>query len=196
MQSLQKNGYLVSYFSCRQAAVDYLDSQFDQQTIGFGGSTTLRQIKLYQRLSTHNIVFDPDQYTPEEDFISIAQKCRNTKYYICSANALTEDGVIVNLDHTGNRISNSLFGPQKVYFIIGINKVVKNLDQAIWRVRNVAAPKNAIRLHLKTPCALAGGDKCYDCNSPDRICRGLIIHLKKMASIEMEIILIGEPLGF
>lgn len=88
-----------------------------------------------------------------------------------------------------------MFGHEKVYFVVGANKIEPTLEKAIWRARNIAAPRNAKRLGLKTPCAVKA-DKCYDCKSPERICNGLLIHLRKMNDIEMEVVLIRESLGF
>ncbi len=119
----------------------------------------------------------------------------NTDYFFLSVNGLTENGDIVNLDSEGNRLAGSLFGHKKVFYVIGTNKISENLEKAIWRVRNVASPKNAMRFNLKTPCAIKG-DKCYDCKSPQRICSSLLIHYKKPNSSEAEVILIDETLGF
>jgi len=102
---------------------------------------------------------------------------------------------LVNIDGTGNRVAGALFGHEKVYFVAGINKVVPTLEDAIWRARNIAAPKNAMRLGLRTPCAKKG-DRCYDCSSPDRICNGMMIHFKKMNDIDMEIVIINKQIGF
>jgi len=109
---------------------------------------------------------------------------------------MAETGELVNIDGTGNRVAASLFGHQKVYFVIGTNKIEPTLEKAVWRARNVAAPINAKRFNADTPCAKKG-DRCYDCSSPERICNALVIYLKKMNDIEdVEIILIDEELGF
>ena len=103
---------------------------------------------------------------------------------------------MINIDGTGNRIAGSLFGHIKVYFLIGTNKIESSLEKSIFRARNIAAPMNAKRLKLKTPCAI-DGDKCYNCSSADRICNALTIYYKKMRNVkDVEIILIDEELGF
>ncbi len=102
---------------------------------------------------------------------------------------------MVNLDGSGNRIAGTLFGHQKVYFVIGSNKIVPTLELAIERTRNTAAPQNAKRLQLKTPCAMEG-TRCYDCSSPERICNAMVIYFQKMNDLDMEIILVQENLGF
>lgn len=195
IQSLKKNQYEVSYFETKEEAADYLDQILNNSVIGFGDSETMSQIQLYDRLSAHNTVYDPKQTDNNDEFLNIAKKCLNTEIFLTSVNGLTEDGIIVNMDGTGNRLAGSLFGHKKVYYIVGKNKIVPDLNQAVWRVRNIAAPKNAARLKLRTPCAVLG-DKCHNCCSPDRICNGLLIELKKMNDMEMEVVLINEELGF
>lgn len=194
-KALERNRYQVNIFASVAQARAYLERELDGLTIGFGDSETLSQMKLYEALSARNIVVDPKQSTDNDEFLRIAKACLTTEVFLTSANGLTEDGVIVNLDGTGNRVAGSLFGHRKVYYIIGRNKIAPDLEQAIWRVRNIAAPHNAKRLQLRTPCAVRG-DKCYNCASPDRICNGLLIQMKKMNDIDMEVLLIDEALGF
>ena len=196
IEALKKNLFSVSFFESGKAAADYLDSCLDGRTIGFGDSATMSQIKLYERLSSHNTVYDPNQSKDNDEFLKIAMKCLDTEIYLTSVNAMAETGELVNIDGTGNRVAASLFGHQKVYFVIGTNKIEPTLEKAVWRARNVAAPINAKRFNADTPCAKKG-DRCYDCSSPERICNALVIYLKKMNDIEdVEIILIDEELGF
>ena len=116
--------------------------------------------------------------------------------YLLSANAIAaESGELISIDGTGNRVASTLFGHEKVYFVAGRNKVSPDFDSALYRARNVVAPKNAQRLHRKTPCA-AKADRCYNCNSPERICRGLVVHYRKMNSMEMEVVLVDQDLGY
>lgn len=194
-KALEKNRYSVRVFETKEEAVIYLDNLFDHLLVGFGDSQTMVKMGLYEKLSAHNTVIDPYQSVNNDDFLRIAKEALTTEVFLTSVNGITEDGVIVNLDGTGNRIAGSLFGHRKVYFIVGRNKIVPNIEKAIWRARNIAAPQNAKRLKLRTPCAIKG-DKCYNCASPDRICNGLMIMMKKMNDIDMEIILINEELGF
>ena len=118
-----------------------------------------------------------------------------TEVYLTSANGLAETGEIVNIDGTGNRVSGMLFGHKKVYFVVGRNKLAPDYDGALWRARNIAAPKNAQRLGTRTPCA-ARGDRCYDCKSPQRICRGLVVLWEAMKGCETEVVLVDEELGY
>ena len=108
---------------------------------------------------------------------------------------LAETGEIVNIDGNCNRVASNMFGHDKVYFVIGSNKIAPDYDAALWRARNIASPKNAQRLGAATPCA-AKGDKCYDCDAPGRICRGMTVLARKMGSCEMEVVLVDEELGY
>lgn len=194
LESLKKKGYCVSLFERSQEAAAYLNGKIDNKTVGFGDSKTLLQLKLYESLSLHNRVFDPQQSLCEADFLKIAKSAAAADVFLTSANAFSKTGELVNIDGCGNRIAGSLFGHEKVYFVVGINKLAATLEDAIWRARNIAAPQNAMRLGLKTPCAREG-QKCRDCLSSERICNGMMLYLNKMDSIEMEVVIIKETLG-
>ena len=192
--ALEKRGYQVSVFDSASQAAEYLVSQIVGCTVGFGDSATLAAMDLASRLSECNQVFDPGS-CPDEAFLETAKKALNTEIFLTSVNGVAETGELINLDGTGNRVAGSLFGHKKVYFVFGRNKIESTLEQAIWRARNIAAPINAKRLGYRTPCAIKG-DRCYDCSSPDRICNALVIYYGKMHSIEAEVILIDEALGY
>lgn len=195
VKKLEQKGYKVRTFRQKEKAAQYLQEQFHNDTIGFGDSQTLLHMGLYALLSKNNIVYDPNQFDDNDNFLKTAKKALTAKYFLTSVNAITEDGIIINMDGTGNRVAGSLFGHEKVFFIFGINKIVSNIEEGVWRTRNIAAPQNAKRIGCNTPCALKG-DRCYDCNSPYRICSGLLIQYKKMNDSDAEIIIIDEELGF
>ena len=168
--------------------------EIDGVTVGCGGSMTLTELGLQESLAAHNTLYAHGitPGAPEE----VMAKAATAEVYLLSANAIAEDtGEILNIDGTGNRVASSLFGHEKVYFVAGRNKVSPDFDSALWRLRNVVAPKNAQRLHRKTPCA-AKADKCYNCSSPERICNALVVHYKKMNSMDMEVVLVNEDLGY
>lgn len=194
LDSFGKKGYSTSFFESKEGATEYLVQNTHGKVVGFGDSATLQAMCLYERLSVGNEVHNPMLATDNDDFLRRAAKALDSQIFITSANATAETGELINIDGTGNRIAGSLFGHEKVYFIIGTNKIEPTLEKAIWRARNIAAPQNAKRLGLKTPCGVHG-DKCYNCKSPERICNGMLIYLNKMSDIEMEIILINERLG-
>ena len=193
--NLEKLGYTVSVFERKEDATDYLSSSISGKTVGFGGSVTLSQMNLYENLEAKNSVFWHLKMKDGQNVMQVRKDASNAQIYITSVNAISLNGEIVNIDNTGNRVAAATFGCDKVYFVIGKNKIAPNLEQAIVRARNVASPLNAKRLGLKTPCAL-NADKCYDCNSPQRICRNLSVFWKKPTGSEYEVILIKENLGF
>lgn len=153
--SLKKKGYTVQTFETKQQAVAYLKASLRGKTVGFGGSQTLTELDLRHVLARDNTVYVPD-FAPEgENFVTVAEKAITADVFLTSANAVSESGEIVNIDGYCNRLAGALLPHQKVYYIIGNNKIGGTLEEAISRVRNVAAPKNALRLHCKTPCAMA-----------------------------------------
>ncbi len=180
--NLQKNlenlGYNVKVFDDKEQATEYLSTAIVNQTVGIGGSVTVSQMGLYEKLKENNTVFWHLRLQDGQDVKQVRKDATRADIYISSVNAISEQGEIVNIDNTGNRVAACTFGCEKVYFIIGKNKISPNLEQAIYRARNVASPLNAKRLGFKTPCAVKG-DKCYNCNSEQRICRNLSIFLKK-----------------
>lgn len=188
-QALRQRGYTVRVFDSGEAAADYLNGAIDGVSVGIGGSVTVQQLGLYDRLAQHNQVYWHWQGGPEQ-----RDKAAGADVYLTSANGLAETGEILNIDGTGNRVASTLYGHKKVYFVIGANKLAPTRDEALWRARNIAAPLNARRLEKKTPCAV-NGDRCYDCKSPDRICRGLVELWSPMMGMETEVVLINEDLG-
>ena len=125
----------------------------------------------------------------------IKRLASQTKIYITSANGVSLTGEIINIDGAGNRIAMTLFGPEKVYYVIGKNKIIEDIHGALYRAKNIASPKNAQRMKLKTPCAIKG-DKCCDCNSPDRICNCTIIINRALIELPTEVLFINEDLGY
>ena len=195
MAALKEKGYEVSCFKTGAEAAAYLDGQIDGRLVGFGDSETLISMRLYDLLVKHNEVYDPQHPREGMDFFSTAKKCLTTDIFFTSVNGMAETGEMVNIDGTGNRIAGSLFGHEKVYFVVASNKIVPTLEEAAWRARNVATSMNAARHHYKTPCAVKM-DHCYDCKSPRRICSAQTIYWRKMNFIKMEVVLIEEPMGY
>lgn len=193
-QKLETNGFTVSVFSTGAEAADYLDREIDGKTVGIGGSMTITQLGLPDRLAAHNTLHS--HWVTGENAEEAIRQAMTTDTYLLSANAIAEDtGEILNIDGTGNRVSSSLFGHKKVYFVAGRNKISRDYESALLRLRNVVAPKNAQRLKRNTPCAV-NADKCYNCNSPERICNALVVFYKKIRSMDMEVVLIDEELGY
>ena len=197
MEAFRKNRYDVSRFAGRTAAADYLAREIRGKRVGFGDSETLRVLSLYERLSEHNEVIDPPRAGHVggiEAFLAAGREALMTDIFVLSANAITEQGHILNMDGAGNRVAGSLFGHEKTYFVVGINKLVPDIAAGIERIHRIAAPRNAHRKGKKTPCA-KDGTRCYDCAALERICNALAIHYKKMSYRPMELVLIEEELG-
>ena len=186
---LESLGYQTSHFATARQAADYLNGQLDGTTVAFGGSMTLLDMGLYEQLQTHNTVY----WHWKGDALSDAT---GAKVYLSSVNALAETGEIINIDGTCNRVGGTLYGHEKVYLVVGVNKIAPDYDAALFRARNVAAPLNARRLDRKTPCAQGKELKCYNCASPERICRALTVLWTKPGGADYEVVLIDEPMGY
>lgn len=192
---LESLGYGVTCFDTSEDAADYLDEKIKGKSVGFGGSVTLEQMGLYDRLALNNDVFYHNRLPGGMTKTEVCTKANAAQIYLSSVNGLAETGEVINIDGFGNRVASILFGHEMVYLVVGENKIAKDFDAALWRARNIAAPKNAKRVKAKTPCAVKA-DKCYDCDSLNRICRALSVLWAAPLHSNFEIILIHEELGF
>jgi L-lactate utilization protein LutB len=183
-------GFGLSIFPTREEAVRYLDEKVDGVSVGIGGSMTVKEMGLHDALAAHNQV----HWHMGTGKIADANRA---EVYISSLNALAETGELINIDGTGNRVSATAYGAKRVYFVVGRNKLAPDFQQALWRARNIAAPKNAARLQVSTPCVTETPPRCHDCRSPERICRELLVLWTRPRPVEeMEVILIEEDLGY
>ena len=190
--AFEKGDIAHKYFDTKEQARDYLVSNISGKKVAFGGSITLQEMGLYEALSEKNDV----QWHWKKLDADRKEFTNSSEVYLCSANGIAETGEIFNIDGHGNRIAGSFYAPKISYIVVGINKIKPDLASAIDYARNVAAPKNAKRLNMKTPCA-EKADKCYDCDSPARICRvASIIYRKPLALKHLEVIVVGEHLGY
>lgn len=191
-KNFESHRFKTAYFQTKEEAAAYLKDQIHNQLVGFGGSMTAKDMKLDEILKEDNEVvwhwLEPGRET--------LLKARDASVYILSANGVSETGELINIDGTGNRVSASLFGPKTVYYLVGRNKIAPDLHSAIRRARQVACTKNALRLNTKTPCVANGGDRCYDCNSPARICNATVILERPCGGMNVEVLFIEEDLGF
>ena len=165
--------------------------------IGRGGVLSAQQIGLFDALRAGNYnLLDRDLCQTQEEREQMMKDALFSDVFLTGANGLSLDGQMVNIDGTGNRVSATLYGHKKLYIIIGVNKIAPDYDAALWRARNIAAPKNAQRLKRNTPCAV-NADRCYNCKSPDRICNGLVVFWHKMRGIkDVEVVIINQELGY
>ena len=161
-------------------------------SVGMGGAMSAHEIGLVEAIKKGSFYFiDRDK---AEDKREAMLKTYDADVFLSSVNAMTEDGILVNIDGNSNRVSAIAQGPKKVIFIVGMNKVCKDVDGALKRARNVAAPINAQRFGLDTPCAKTGS--CMDCKSPDTICCQFLITRFSRHKDRIHVILVNEDLGF
>ena len=192
-KNLTSNGFRSSFFQTKEEAAKYICDSIHNKTVGFGGSKTIEELGLYEQLSEDNQVSWHWKQDPDE----ARKQAAVADVYISSVNGISETGVLVNIDGTGNRLAGTIFGPEKVYFVVGVNKIAPDMEQAIWRARNIAAPMNARRFAVNTPCVKSKELRCYDCNSEERICKGMLLLWRKMDGVkECEVVIINEDLGF
>jgi len=167
------------------------------KTVSWGGSMSFVNSGLYDKVRQLPSLEVLDTYQkgmPHEEMIELRRKSLLVDLFITGTNALTETGKLVNLDMIGNRVAAIAFGPKSVVILAGRNKVVPDIEEATFRVKNYAAPVNAMRLDKKTPCAETSF--CHDCKSPDRICNSWTIVEKSFPKGRIKVILINEDLGF
>ncbi len=167
----------------------------DGSSVTWGGTMTVRDLGIPQYLKDRGTleVLDRDLAETPEDKQVIYLKAFSADVYLSSANAISEDGVIVNIDGNGNRVAAITWGPKKVIFVIGLNKVAQNVEAALARARSTASPINAARFDIKTPCHTDG--VCHNCNSPECICN-YVHFLRNSPQGRHVVVLVGETLGY
>jgi hypothetical protein len=167
-----------------------------EMKVGVGGSMTIREIGILDQLKAKgHLVYD--HWAPglsREDSLRTRKSQMASDLFLSSSNAVTMNGELVNIDGSGNRVNSITFGPGKVILVSGYNKLVEDVQEAIKRIKNVVTPMNASRLKIDVPCAKTG--RCVDCNSPDRLCRAVVILERKPMLTDIMVILVGEELGY
>ena len=167
----------------------------DGNSVTWGGTMTVRDLGIPDYLRSRGTleVLDRDLAVSPEEKQAMYLRAFTTDVYLTSANAISEDGVIVNIDGNGNRVAAITWGPKKVIFVIGLNKVAQNVEAALTRARSTAAPTNAARFDIQTPCQADG--VCHNCNSPQSICN-YIHFLRNSPKGRHVVVLVGEELGY
>ncbi len=195
IKNLEKR--LIEGYYCdtgEEAAEKILSLIEDGSSVSWGGSRTLDEIGIKEKLNDRNLtVIDRDKAQNPEERIKLMKDALHCNYFLTSTNALTIDGELVNIDGNGNRVAAICFGPDNVIVVAGMNKLTANIDSAIDRVRINACVPNAIRFNLKTPCALSG--ECKDCLSTS-ICGQIVVTRVSKPQNRIKLILVGENLGF
>lgn len=195
-ENLKKRGFLPYYFDSSKEAVDFvLELIPENESVGIGGSMTVTGLELDKKLQQKGVTVYSHSLVSPELKNKVYQLANSADWYLSSTNALTESGDFVNIDGSANRISALCFGVKKVIYVLGVNKITPDIESAISRVRNVAAPLNTRRLNKNTPCATSG--ECCYCDSPDCICNAtLISHHPTKYQEKVYVIIINENLGY
>ena len=167
----------------------------DGSSVTWGGTMTVRNLGIPDVLRNRGTleVLDRDLVETAEEKLAMYLKAFSADVYLTSANAISEDGVIVNIDGNGNRVAAITWGPKKVIFVIGLNKVAQTVEAALARARSTASPINAARFDIKTPCQVDG--VCHNCNSPDSICN-YVHFLRNSPKGRHVVVLVGAALGY
>ena len=193
LESRNMSGYYAP--TAEEALKKALELIPEGSSVTMGGAMSAHEIGLVKAIKEGNYDFIDRETakTPEEKRAAML-KGYDADFFLSSANAMTDDGVLVNIDGNSNRVSMIAQGPKKVIFIVGMNKVCSDVDAAMKRARNVAAPINAQRFGLSTPCSKTGA--CANCKSPDTICCQFLVTRYSRHAGRIHVILVGEPLGF
>lgn len=197
IKSLSSNNISGYFAESGSEAVEIIERILPKgSTVASGGSVTLDETGIIEHLRSRRYVF-LDRYADgltEAEVKAIYRGAFSADAYFTGLNAITESGEIYNVDGNGNRVAAIIYGPDKVIFVAGVNKIVKDLDEAIERNKRTAAPPNTIRLNKRTPCAKLG--YCVDCRSDDRICNKYSLIKREREKGRMHVILIDEQLGY
>ncbi|MDO4159218.1 MAG: lactate utilization protein [Prevotellaceae bacterium] len=195
IKNMKRRHFEAFYCPTAAEAIEKISALIpDGSSVTWGGSMTIRDMGLTKALHERNLkVLDRDEAKDREEAQKIYREAFFCDYYLSSVNAISEDGVIVNIDGNGNRVAAITFGPKYVIFVVGLNKVAQDVDSALARARSTASPINAARFDIKTPCQIDG--TCHNCNSPESICN-YVHFLRNARPGKYTVVLIGEDLGY
>ncbi|MBN1849612.1 MAG: lactate utilization protein [Deltaproteobacteria bacterium] len=199
-KALEKNNFevflAVDAAEAKEIVKEKILPQCNAKTISWGGSLTFGATGLYGALKENADleILDPfNRKVSPEKIQEMRKRAMVADLFITGSNSVTTDGKLVNLDMVGNRVTGITYGPKNVVILVGRNKIVKDLDAAMWRIKNFVAPVNAMRLNKKTPCVKTS--YCGDCASPDRICNTWVITEKSFPKGRVKVVLINQSLG-
>lgn len=197
VDALTKNNFKAIYVETKENATNKVIELIEDCTsIGIGTSVTVNELGVVEEIRKKGKeIFDhTDPTLSAEEKLEMRRKQQICDCFISSTNAVTLDGKLVNVDGTGNRVSAMIFGPKRVIIVAGINKIVKDVDAAMDRIENYAAPMNNKRINFPNPCTKSG--ICMDCSANTRICNVTTIMRKKPSATDINIIIVGEELGY
>ncbi len=196
IKNMEKKNLEAYYCATSAEAVEKALSLMPEGArITWGGSESIKECGLMDAIKAANyeLIDRTDAKTPEEDRIMYSRQVM-ADFFLMSSNAITIDGELVNIDGRANRVSLLCWGPQNVIVIAGMNKIASDVESAVQRVRDAAAPPNTVRLNKNTPCAQTG--RCGNCYSPDCICSQIVITRRSSTPNRIKVILVGEELGY
>ncbi len=200
-EALEGGGFEVFRVENREQALDVVMNQIvvelEPKSLSFGGATSIAECGIYdatKKLDGVEVLDTWDKNLNMEQKTELRRQALTVDLFFTGTNALTEDGMLVNLDRFGNRVAALAFGPKNVIVVVGRNKIVPDLEAAFQRIKDVAAPVNTQRLGMKTPCVKTG--RCMDCKSPERICNVWTINEKCFPTGRIKVVLVNEDLGF
>lgn len=208
VNALKENGMNVVFANTAEQARQEVKKLLNKDsTTASGGSVTLKETGIYDLITCEDYNYiDRFEAKTEEEKAEMFSKISKCDYYFCSANAITENGELVNVDGFSNRVSALCFGPKNVIVVAGKNKLVKDVKEGFLRIKRIAAPKNCVRLNKNTPCAKTGKcislsetespDICGGCKSPDRICRNYVVCGPQAVKGRITVIICMEDLGY
>lgn len=195
VKALKSRHFDAYYCSTKDEAKEKILSLIPKDDlVAWGGSMTMVDLGIIENVKKTNKVIDTDAAKDAEEKIEMRRKSLLCDTYLCGTNAITEDGILVNVDGTGNRVAAMCFGPKNVIVAIGMNKVVKTEADALSRARNIAAPINSQRFDMNTPCKTTG--ECANCKSEQSICNYIVTTRQSRPTDKIKIVLIGESMGF
>ena len=199
--ALENNGFEVHLAATARDAADLVMDTIvpaaGPRLVSWGGSKSLMATGLVDQFKRNKKIKVLDTFNKKlspDDKIELRRQALLTDLFLTGTNAITEDGKLVNLDMHGNRVAALAFGPRNVVVIAGRNKIVADVDDAMFRVKDYAAPVNAMRLDMKTPCVKSGA--CEDCKAPQRICNVWTINEKSFPRGRIKVVLVNQDLGF
>jgi hypothetical protein len=193
--SLVKNRFKAFVFETKEEMKNHILNMIGQsKKIGMGGSISVKELGLEEELSKNNIIYTHKPEMTWEERRKVWLNAIDSDFYLASPQAITFDGKLIFVDGNGNRCAALTWGPRHLVLIAGVNKIVRDFDQGLWRSRNIAAVRNNIRLNKKNPCVITG--KCEDCLSEERICNILTVLYKKPKITEITVFLLNDNLGY
>lgn len=196
VEALAKRNMAGFYCATREEALKKaLELIPEGSSVTWGGSQSIKEIGLTEALKQGNFnVYDRADAKNPNEAEEIQRKAFSCDYYLASSNAITFDGQLVNIDGNGNRVAAMIFGPKNVVLVVGINKLTKDVDSAMDRIRNYASVVNVLRLNCDTPCKTTG--KCCDCTSPATVCCQVVTTRFSRVKDRIKVIIVGENLGY